>query len=294
MIELKNVGKVYSNGTEALRNINLNIDKGRIIGVIGRNGAGKSTLFKVMCGIITDYTGESRVLGDKSNIRLSDKVSYLPEVRGIDGRKTVGEHLTDLLMYKGYNRRFAEKLILQGLERFGMKDYRYFKINTLSKGNQQKLQVILTIANAPEILILDEPFSGLDLITAEFLWKIICELKENGSTILFSSHNLSDIIYDSDAFVFLDKGNLQEFGTLEEIQSHYDMILEIQNDSLREEVLGEINGVDGFRKEGDVYYVSMKEEDTARAIYQQLDNKYSRRFYVRKMTLSEIFKSINR
>lgn len=294
MIRMNDICKIYNTGTKALDHVNINVKKGQIVSVIGHNGAGKSTLFKILCGIITKYTGESLIDGKKSSISMSDRISYLPEVRGIDGRKCVIDHLTNLLMYKGYSKKDAEKYILDGLEQFDMLQVKYEKIGNLSKGNQQKLQIILAIANNPDVIILDEPFSGLDLITVDYLWDIIYKLRDKGCTILFSTHNLSDNINKCDSFFILKKGHVVESGTLQQIQEHYNMILEIENASLTEEILQSIKGIGTYSKEDSVFKIEIENPDVAEKIFDALEDKYCKRFYVRKYTLPEIFRAIGK
>lgn len=289
---MNDICKTYRNGTKALEYVNIEAKKGQIVSVIGHNGAGKSTLFKILCGIITKYSGESLIDGEISNISMSDRISYLPEVRGIDGRKCVIDHLTNLLMYKGYSKKNAEKFILDGLEQFNMSHVKYEKIGNLSKGNQQKLQIILSIVNNPDVIILDEPFSGLDLITVDHLWDVLCKLRDKGCTILFSTHNLSDNIINCDSFFILKRGHVVESGTLQQIQEHYNMILEIENESLNDEILKNIEGIKDYKKEGSVYKIEIESSEIAEKVFNSLDNKFSKRFYVRKFTLPEIFRTI--
>lgn len=284
----------YKTGVRALDNVSINVKKGQIAAVIGHNGAGKSTLFKILCGIIIQYSGESLIDGKTSCIGMSNRISYLPEVRGIDTRKCVIDHLTHLLMYKGYNKNEAENYILEGLKQFDMLNVKYEKIGSLSKGNQQKLQIILAIANNPDVIILDEPFSGLDLITVDYLWDVIYKLRDKGCTIIFSTHNLFDNITKCDKFFILKNGHVIESGNLEEIQEHYNMILEIENETLSEEGLGGIAGVGKYHKEGSVFCIEIENQKVAKTIYDSLKDKYCKRFYVRKFTLAEIFRTIGK
>lgn len=294
MIRMNDICKTYNTGTKALDHVNINVKKGQIVSVIGHNGAGKSTLFKILCGIITKYSGESLIDGKKSSISMSDRISYLPEVRGIDGRKCVIDHLTNLLMYKGYSKKDAEGYILNGLEQFDLLHVKYEKIGNLSKGNQQKLQIILAIANSPDVIILDEPFSGLDIITVDYLWDVIYKLRDNGCTIIFSTHNLFDNVNKCDSFFILKKGHVVESGTLQQIQEHYNMILEIENESLTEEILQSIEGIGIYSKEDSVFKIEIEGQNVAEKIFDALEDKYCKRFYVRKFTLPEIFRVIGK
>ena len=294
MIEVQNIKKTYNNGTVALNNINIKVGKGEIVGVIGRNGAGKSTLFKIICGLITDYSGESKVFSHKSSIEFADRVSYLPEVRGLDTRMYVLEHIVDLLLYKGLNKKQAENNVIKWLKEFQLYNYRYNKISDLSKGNQQKLQLIVAIASEPEILILDEPFSGLDLITIDLFWDVITNLRDNGCTVLFSTHDLNDNLNKCNSFIFLNHGELHEKGTLQEIQDHFVMVLEIKNRSLSLKALENIVPATNVKEMQQEYYIRIKNENVAREIFESLDDKYCEKFYVRKLSLQEIFREVCR
>lgn len=295
MIKIKDVSKVYENGKKALNKINLEVNKKDIVGIIGRNGAGKTTLFKIICGLIDDYTGESKVFDKMSDITLTDEISYLPEMRGLDHRAYVIEHLTDLVRYKGLSKKEALQSVTKWLKEFSLYDYKYQKISSLSKGNQQKIQLIASIASNPKILILDEPFSGLDLITIDLFWKTILKLRDEGCTILFSTHDLNDNILKCNKLVFINQGEIKESGTIEEIQKHFNMVLELKNKSCSIEYLQSIAGKENVQVvEGDEYYIKIKDEKMARVIFDGLQDKYSEKFFVRKIRVPEIFREICR
>lgn len=293
MIAIRNLSKVYNNGVKALDEVSFDIGKGELVSVIGRNGAGKSTLFKVITGIITDYEGSSEVFGQRSSIRLADQISYIPEVRGLDPRAYVLEHLTDLVRYKGFNRADAANRVSLWLDQFNMMKYRFQKISSLSNGNQQKLQLIVAVASDPKILILDEPFSGLDLITADYIWNVLLELQKKGCTIVFSTHDLNDNILNSNRFLFLREGRLVEEGTYVEIQDKYDMILQIRNPTLDVTNIVKITGNLEIEEKSGEFNIKISDESEAHRIFESLQEKYCDKFWVRKKTLPEIFREIN-
>lgn len=276
-----------------MKNINLTIERGDFVGVLGRNGAGKSTLFKVITGIVTDYSGSSMVFGKNSTIQLAECISYLPEVRGLDQKAYILEHLTDLLRYKGYSKKEATKRILEWLDRFGLAKYKYQKVSTLSKGNQQKLQLIVALANNPEILILDEPFSGLDLMTIDSIWKVLKEQKKRKCTIVFSTHEINDNILDCNKFLFMKNGEIIEYGEYENIAKNYDMVLEIKNSSLDVEKVKQVIQSDQIIKRNGEYLISVKNKFMARQIFDTLEEKYCEKFWIREKTISELFREIN-
>ncbi|MBU3089185.1 ATP-binding cassette domain-containing protein [Clostridium gasigenes] len=292
VVSLKNITKIYEKGNLiALDNINLEIAKGEIIGVIGRNGAGKSTMFKIICGLIRPDLGEFKIENKTGKVNM---ISYLPEERGLDTRQIVEEHLVDLVCYKGIKRKDAKRMITKWLKEFNMYDHRYKPIDSLSKGNQQKLQFISAIANEPEILILDEPFTGLDAITSDYLWEKIMKLKGNGSTIIYSTHNLNDKLLLSDSFVFLVEGNIIEQGKLEDIQDKYDMVLEIESNEIDDQELYKAAESKNIVKQGNKYFLDVDSEELAKVIFNKLDRPYCSNFNVRKLNISELFRLFNR
>lgn len=292
MISMVHVSKEYVEGIKALDDVSFMVEKGEITAVLGKNGAGKSTIFKILCGLIDEYEGESKIFGERSSIAFSNKISYMPETRGMDTRRYVLEHLIELVMYKGMTKKEAEAEVLKWLKEFSLEDRKYQRICSLSKGNQQKLQLITAIASKPEILILDEPFSGLDLITMDYFWTILLKLRDEGCTIIFSSHDLNDNLLNCDKFIFIDKGVLKKSGSLEKIQNEFPMILELKNSTAKMESLTKIAGKENVEHFNEEYYIRLQDEADARRIFGELEDKYSEKFYLRKMSIAEIFREI--
>lgn len=294
MIEITNVSKSYHKGSYALHDINLKFEKGDFVGVLGNNGAGKSTLFKIITGIITDYEGSCLVFGEKSSIELSDRISYIPEMRGLDSRAYVLEHLVDLLQYKGYSKKDAKERIVHWMEKFDMMKYQYNRVEELSKGNQQKLQIILAIANKPEVLILDEPFSGLDVVTCDYIWKILESLHKEACTIIFSTHEIDDKLLNCNKYLFIREGRIVVGGSLQEIAQQYKKVLEIKNSSFNPSNMQDIIHDNYFKKLDDGYYIEIDDLEMAHKIFDNLEEKFSEKFWVREKNLSEIYFDINR
>lgn len=292
MITVNNISKKYENKVVALQNINFKVKKGELVGVIGRNGAGKSTIFKILAGVITDYEGECLINDEYASLKFSKDISYLPEVRGLDGRQHVLEHLTDMLRYKGFRKKEAEAMILEWLDKFDLLDKKYKRIDTLSKGNQQKLQFILAIAFKPKLLILDEPFSGLDTMTTDIFWLYVEEIRNNGSTVIFSTHNLSDKINTCDRILFVKDGKIVENGSINDIKNKYPFIIKLKNSLFSPAMLSNFIDDSNIKSEEDYYLIKIKSIETAKKIYEKLNGSFSECFETRKMSLNELFREI--
>lgn len=291
MIEFNQVNKIYKNSTHyALKDVSFRIKKGELIGVIGRNGAGKSTLFKIISGILSYDSGTVAV---EKNMKRTDAISYLPETRGIDCRGIVIEHLSDLLGYKGIKISDAKKSIQYWLKEFEMEEYADNKISSLSKGNQQKLQFISAVANNPEILILDEPFSGLDIIATDFFWKMIKKVNEQGTTILFSTHNLQDKMTLCENFMFIVQGEVVKFGSLNTIQNDFKKMFEIVSDEISKEQLFQYISIEEQERYNQYGCILIENEEEARNLFEKLGRPFCEKIMVRKQNIEEIFRGVN-
>ncbi|SHH74119.1 ABC transporter ATP-binding protein [Clostridium grantii] len=293
MIQFENVNKIYKDKHQekyALKNVSFSIEQGEILGVIGRNGAGKTTMFKILSGILANDSG--RVIIENKSKR-TDMISYLPENRGLDSRHIVKEHLSDLLGFKGIKMSEARVLVKKWLKEFQMEEYSDSKIESLSKGNQQKIQFISAIANNPEILILDEPFSGLDVIATDFFWEMIKNVKSQGTTIIFSTHNLQDKMLLCKKFLFLTKGEIAKYGTIDEIQNDFKKMLEIESKEVEKEKLFQFISAKEQKRYNINGCIMLENDDMAKELFHKLGNPYCEKFLVRKQSLEEIFREVN-
>ena len=203
----KNISKSFGNFW-ALKDININIPQGSIFGLLGPNGAGKTTLIRIITQII--FADEGSVYFNGKEITTSDVrlIGYLPEERGLYKKMKVGEHLMYLARLKELSRRDATEKIKFWLKKFEILDWWGKKVEDLSKGMQQKVQFIATILNQPSLIILDEPFSGFDPINANLIKDEILELKENGSTIIFSTHRMESVEELCDHIALINKSKV--------------------------------------------------------------------------------------
>jgi ABC-2 type transport system ATP-binding protein len=245
-LELHNLTKTF-NGFTAVNKLSLNVPKGSIYGFICPNGSGKTTTIRMIMNIFYPDSGTINILGNQSEGSKHRNIGYLPEERGLYKKMKVKE----LLQFYGKLRKFPNlnKEIDYWLKRFELQDRANDKIETLSKGMSQKIQFITTIIHQPEIIILDEPFSGLDPVNSELMRSVILELKEKGSTVIFSTHDMNMAELMCDYIFMIYKGEKVLDGTLHDIQSKYgsDTIrLKTDNTSTKLESLKGIEKVTDF------------------------------------------------
>jgi ABC-2 type transport system ATP-binding protein len=219
-LEVSNLTKDFEN-IRAVDNASFAVPEGSIFGLIGRNGAGKTTTIRTMMHIYMPDGGEVNLRGTKVGRDFQDKVGYLPEERGLYKKMK----LLDTLMYfaelKGKTGRAVQKQALKYLEKFDLADRKNSKVEELSKGNQQKLQFIITVLHDPEFIILDEPFAGLDPINTNLLKEIILEKKQEGRVIIISTHLMDYAEKMCDHIAMIDHGKIILNGAMSEIKSRY-------------------------------------------------------------------------
>ncbi len=219
LLELKNINKSFGE-KEVLKGVSFACESGKAFGLLGRNGAGKTTAIRILMGVFPANGGEILLDGnpiDYNKIGLG----YLPEERGLYPKKTVIDQLAYFAELKGMKHNDAVKSVDFWLERLDVCEYRNKKLNTLSKGNQQKIQLITALAHNPEIIILDEPFSGLDPVNAMLLKEVVKEQIAQDKIVLFSSHQMSYIEEFCDTVAILNAGKVVLSGDLYEIKRNY-------------------------------------------------------------------------
>jgi len=220
VLDVRDVEKSYAD-LRAVDGVSFTARPGEIFGLIGPNGAGKSTLIRMIMNIIGPDRGE--ILFDGRRVVEEDKnrIGYLPEERGLYRKVTVGTMLTYLAELKGLRRRASAPRILSWLERFGLGAWRDRKIEDLSKGMAQKVQIVASLLHDPAWLFFDEPFSGLDPVSTDTLREVILELGRGGATILFSTHNMEQAERICARILLIDRGREVLSGTLEEIKASH-------------------------------------------------------------------------
>lgn len=220
IIEVRNVSKKYS-GHLALNDISLNIQKGIVYGLLGPNGAGKTTLIRILNQITAPDSGEVFFNGQKLSRKDIDRIGYLPEERGLYKKMKVGEEAMYLAQLKGLSSKEALNRLKHWFIKFGIQDWWSRKVEELSKGMQQKLQFITTVIHEPEFLILDEPFSGLDPINTNLLKNEVIELKNKGTTIIISTHNMTSVEEICDEICLINKATKILEGNLADIKNQF-------------------------------------------------------------------------
>ena len=219
-IEATNIVKDYS-GHKALDNFNLNVDEGCIYGLLGPNGAGKSTFIRILNQITMPDSGKIMFNGHKLCRNDISNIGYLPEERGLYPKMKVGEQAIYLAQLKGLSYVEAKRRLIKWFDKFDITSWWNKNVSELSKGMQQKIQFITTVLHEPKVLIFDEPFSGFDPINAELLKQEIIQLKNNGATVLFSTHNMASVEEICDNITLLNKSKSILSGRVSEIKEQF-------------------------------------------------------------------------
>ena len=218
-LEVKDLTKSFGE-TEVLHNISFAVESGRALGLLGRNGAGKTTTIRILMNVFKANSGQITMDGIPYDTK-NYQIGYLPEERGLYPKKTVGEQLIYLAELRGMSAKEAKEQMKRWLERMGVSEYENRKLETLSKGNQQKVQLAQTLLCTPDIVILDDPFSGLDPVNAQILKDVIREQIQKGKLVIFSSHQMSYVEEFCDDIVILNHGNVVLSGDLREVKREF-------------------------------------------------------------------------
>ena len=219
VLELRNIEKSFGD-KKVLTGVSFKAEGGKAFGLLGRNGAGKTTSIRILMDVFPANSGEVLIDGQPIDYNKIG-IGYLPEERGLYPKKIIIDQLTYFAELKGMSRKEAVKSIDYWLDRLGMTEYRNKKLETLSKGNQQKIQLITALAHDPDIVILDEPFSGLDPVNAMLLKDVVKEQIAKGKIVLFSSHQMSYIEEFCDSIAILNNGVVALHGDLHDIKRDY-------------------------------------------------------------------------
>ena len=219
-LSLQHVSKSFGD-KPAVADLSLDVPRGRVFGLIGPNGAGKSTTIRMALNIYVPDTGTVRVLGQPHSSAVANRIGYLPEERGLYTKMKVNDLLTYMAAIKGVSAAQAQPRIDRWLARVELTAYKDKKVQELSKGMQQKIQFVATILHEPELIVLDEPFSGLDPINTNLLKDFIVELREQGRSIIFSTHIMEQAERLCDSICLINAGRKVLEGSVSEIKGSY-------------------------------------------------------------------------
>lgn len=289
MLEVKNARMLYGD-LVAVDHLSFKIDSGEIFGLLGTNGAGKTTTFRMIMGLLEPTEGEVLYNGKKVGYHNVNEIGYMIEERSLLTKITVKE----LMLYFGQLKDMEPKIILERLdywlERFSITDYKNKKIKELSKGNQQKIQFISAIINNPKLLVLDEPFSGLDPINMELFVEVIRDFQKKGSMVVFSSHQLDHVESFCEQLIVLEKGKAIIEGKIEQVKKDFKkQNIRIIGD-VDVEVLSKIPGVFKVIVNSNEIIAKIENEDVAGAVFDYIRTcHHITKYDVEQATLSEIF-----
>jgi len=287
IIELSGVTKTFGS-VVAVNDLSLEVPGGSIYGFIGPNGSGKTTTIRMIMKIMYPDRGTMLVRGQDTKLERLKNVGYLPEDRGLYKKMKIGE----LLQFHGELNDGTDlpRLIDQWLERLELRAYKEKKVETLSKGMRQKLQFIATVLHQPELIILDEPFSGLDPVNADMMKDIILELQEKGATIIFSTHDMAMAERMCDYIFMIHKGKKVLDGTLDNIQDTYgNDTLRIQSENGASALSG-LQGIEHVNNFGKVQEIRLEAgTDPQKLLAELLKRTRIYKFEITKPSLNDIF-----
>ena len=292
MLKVEHVTKYYGTNL-AVDDLSFEVKEGEIFGLLGVNGAGKTTTFRMILGLLDKNQGTITLDGKPIDYTKTDQIGFLTEERSLLLKLTVKEQA----IYYGILKGMKEKEILEKLDyyldKFKISEYKDRKIKELSKGNQQKIQFICAVLNDPKLLILDEPFSGLDPLNVEEFMKVIREFKEKGSQIIFSSHRMEHVELFCEKLAILVKGKSVLSGELKQIKKEYGKKNIIVDADIDVKEVKKIKGVNEVEKLNDEYVIKIENETYIDTVFNYIKKcKEVRKFMVEDASLNEIFVSI--
>jgi ABC-2 type transport system ATP-binding protein len=287
-IEIKNVSKSFGSN-KVVDDVSFEVEDGEIFGLLGPNGAGKTTIIRILLDIFTPDSGTISILGSAMTEAKKDLIGYLPEERGLYQDIQLERCLVYLATLKGLSQVEAGKRVAKWLDKFDLSAHSHKKVKELSKGMQQKAQLIATLVHEPRIVIIDEPFSALDPVNTQMVKDVLRELRQKGITIVMCTHQMHQVEELCDRLVLIDHGKIMLYGKLEEIQKNYaghDIVLKTKNE------LPALKGITTMEKiNGGTYRIGLppntKPQQFLRDLVEQ--NIDVEQFEIAIPTLDEIF-----
>lgn len=289
MLKVENVRKKYGD-LVAVDNLSFEVADGEIFGLLGLNGAGKTTTFRMIMNLLDDYEGTILLDNEKVSYKTTDKIGFLTEERSLLTKLTVLEQVIYYGVLKGVPEDKIEKELDYWLDIFKIKEYKNKKIKELSKGNQQKIQFITAIIHHPKLLILDEPFSGLDPVNVELFKSVILKLKQEGTSIIFSSHRMEHVELFCEKLVVLVKGKSVLSGYLKDIKNDYRQKNVHVIGDIDISKIEKLDYVKEIETINDEYIIKITDNNYTNELFREI-SKYKNitKFIVEEPSLNEIF-----
>ena len=289
MLKVENVTKYYGD-FKAVDKLSFEVNKGEIFGLLGINGAGKTTTFRMIMGLLDKTDGNITLNGKKIDYSITDDIGFLTEERSLLTKLTVKEQAIYFGALKGMSNELIIERLDKLLKKFGIEEYKNKKIKELSKGNQQKIQFITAILNEPKLLILDEPFAGLDPFNIELFKEEILNLSKKGSAIIFSSHRMDHVELFCKKLVVLVNGKSVLSGNIKDIKESYMKKNIFIKGNIDIEKLKNIKGVEEVIKKPDEYEVKISSNDIVENVFKYISKcENITKFVVEEPSLNEIF-----
>jgi len=286
---INKVYKQYADKT-AVNGVQFEVGRGEIYGLLGANGAGKTTTMRMILGLIYPDQGHIQYNGKPYDKSLLNNIGYLPEERGLYPKIKVSEQLVYLAQLKGMSAKEADRSLKEWLERFGVPENYSKRVEELSKGNQQKIQFISAIIHKPQFLIMDEAFSGLDPVNVELLKATVKELRDDGASIVFSTHRMEHVEELCRNITILHRSNEIVKGNVKEIKSKFPKEKVLLSTEKEVTGLENIEGVKAIHRHENGLEIEIEREDVAkRILHHALSQSDVQHFQVKEPTLNEIF-----
>lgn len=291
MLELSGVSKRFGS-QQAVDNVSLTVAPGEILGLIGQNGAGKTTTFRMILDFLRPETGTVTWSGQPMTKIDHDFIGYLPEERGLYPKLTIDEQIQFFGQLHGMSRKAVQTALPEWLDRFDVKGKRTDKVKDLSKGNQQKVQLIAALIFMPKLVILDEPFSGLDPVNASLLEAGVRFMQSSGSAIIFSSHDMHNVESLSDRLVMLKNGREVLTGTIPDIKAQYgETRIHLKQPAVSAQAITQLPGVVAVHQQGDEFDLELDDPARGREVFQAVtQGEYITGFSQHAPSLDEIFR----
>ena len=291
MLEVKNLRKTFGE-LVAVDDLSFTIEDGEILGFIGQNGSGKTTTFRLILDFLMQDSGSVLWNGKPLSSDEYNIIGYLPEERGLYPKDSIETQLRFFGQLRGKTRKEIDEKIDYWMEKFEVKGKRTDKVKTLSKGNQQKVQLIATLIHEPKLVILDEPFSGLDPVNAELLKTAVAELREQKVCVVFSDHNMLNVEKMVDKMIMVKEGEKILDGTVDAVRQSFGRTKVFIEAPVSQEELAQLEGVKEVQVERNgTYELTLENEEAGKAVFDYVTQSgYIQMFSQQPPSLEEIFK----